>query len=78
METVQQKVKNPLRRLYNWVLHWAETPYGSYALAAVAFSESVFFPVPPDVLLIPLTLSKPKRAFFYAAMCTSFSVIGGV
>ena len=46
-----------LRRLYDWVLHWAETPYGTWALFLLAFSESSFFPIPPDVLLAPLALA---------------------
>ena len=67
-----------LRRLYNWVLHWAYTPYGSPALFVLAFSEASFFPVPPDVLLMVLSISKPKRAFYYAFLCTIGSVIGGI
>ncbi len=67
-----------VRRLYDWVLHWAETPYGTPALGLLAFAESSFFPPPPDPLLIALALSKPKRAFFYAAVCSSASVIGGL
>ena len=47
---------NIVRRLYDWVLHWAETPYGTIALIALAFSESSFFPVPSDVLLIALAI----------------------
>jgi membrane protein YqaA with SNARE-associated domain len=43
-----------LRRMYDWVIRWAETPYGNWALFAIAFSESSFFPIPPDVLLIAL------------------------
>ncbi|HEC97344.1 MAG TPA: DedA family protein [Nitrospirae bacterium] len=66
-----------LRRLYDWVLHWAETPYGVPALFLLAVAESSFFPVPPDVLLIALSLSLRKRAFYYAAVCTAGSVIGG-
>ncbi len=69
---------NYLKRLYNWVLHWADTPYGSRALFLLAFSEASFFPVPPDVLLMVLCISRPRRAFFYALLCTSGSVIGGV
>jgi membrane protein YqaA with SNARE-associated domain len=67
----------PLRRLYDWVLHWAETPYGSPALFLLAVAESSFFPVPPDVLLIALGLSIPRRSFRYAALCTVGSVLGG-
>ncbi len=66
-----------VRRLYDWVLHWAETPYGIPALFLLAVAESSFFPVPPDVLLIALSLSLRKRAFYYAAVCTVGSVIGG-
>ncbi len=66
-----------LRKLYDWVLSWAYTPYGSPALFFLAFSESSFFPVPPDVLLIPLGLSKPKKALHYAALSSLGSVIGG-
>jgi len=66
-----------LRRLYSWVLHWAETPYGSWALFLLALSESSFFPVPPDVLLIALAVSIPKRSFKYALICTAGSLIGG-
>ncbi len=66
-----------LKRLYNWVLHWANTPYGTPALFLLAFAESSFFPIPPDVLLIALSLSIPKKAFKYAAVCTVGSVLGG-
>ncbi len=66
-----------VRRLYNWVLHWAETPYGTPALAILAFAESSFFPLPPDILLIALSVAKPKRALFYALVCTAASVAGG-
>ncbi|MCX7838821.1 MAG: DedA family protein [Anaerolineae bacterium] len=66
-----------LKRLYQWVLHWAETPYGVPALFVLAFAESSFFPVPPDVLLIALSLSIPKNAFKYALVCAAGSVTGG-
>lgn len=66
-----------VRRLYDWVLHWAETPYGVPALFLLAAAESSFFPVPPDVLLIALSLSLRRRAFYYAAVCTVGSVAGG-
>ncbi len=66
-----------IRRLYDWVLHWAETPYGSWALFFLAFAESSFFPIPPDVLLIALALSIPARAFRYALICLAGSVAGG-
>lgn len=67
-----------IRRLYDWVLHWADTPYGTPALGILSFAESSFFPVPPDVLLIALGIGKPKRAFFYALVCSLASVAGGV
>ncbi len=66
------------KKLYDWVLHWAETPYAMPALFLLAFSESSFFPLPPDVLLIALALSLPKKAFRYAAVCTFGSVLGGM
>jgi len=67
-----------LRKLYDWVLHWAETPYGSWALFIFAFAESSFFPVPPDVLLIALAISIPARALRYALICSAGSVLGGM
>jgi len=66
-----------LKSLYNWVLHWADTPYGMPALFLLAFAESSFFPIPPDVLLIALSLSIPAKAFRFAAVCTIGSVLGG-
>ncbi|MBI5181854.1 MAG: DedA family protein [Nitrospirae bacterium] len=67
-----------LKRLYDWVLHWANTPYGTPALFFLAFAESSFFPIPPDVLLIALGLSIPQKAFKYALICTIGSVLGGI
>ncbi|MDP8257006.1 MAG: YqaA family protein [Candidatus Alcyoniella australis] len=67
-----------MRRLYDWVLHWAETPYGSWALGLLAVAESSFFPIPPDPLLIVLVLGKRSKAMFFAALTTLGSVIGGV
>lgn len=67
-----------VRRLYDWVLHWAETPYGTPALFVLSFSESSFFPIPPDVLQIALSVSKPKRAFYYAAVSLVASVLGAI
>jgi membrane protein YqaA with SNARE-associated domain len=66
-----------LRRLYSWVLSWAETAYGTWALFILAFCESSFFPVPPDILLIALAVSIPKRSFYYAMVCSAGSVLGG-
>ncbi len=67
-----------IKKLYDWVLHWAETPYAVPALFILAFAESSFFPVPPDVLLIALAISIPKKAFKFALICMLGSVIGGV
>jgi membrane protein YqaA with SNARE-associated domain len=66
------------RRLYDWVLHWAESPHGATALFILAFAESSFFPIPPDVLLIALAIGVPKRSFRFAAICTVGSVLGGM
>lgn len=66
-----------LKKLYDWVLHWAETPYGTPALFLLAFAESSFFPIPPDILLIALSLSIPHRSFRYATICSLASVLGG-
>jgi len=66
------------RRLYDWVLHWANTPYGAPALFLLAVAESSVFPVPPDVLLIALSISLPHRAWYFATVCSIGSVIGGV
>lgn len=68
----------PLKRLYHWVLHWADTPYGTPALAALSFAESSFFPIPPDVLQIALSVSRPRRSFYYAAVSAAASVLGGI
>jgi len=67
-----------IRRLYDWVMHWAETPYAVPALFILAFAESSFFPIPPDVLLIALAVSIPTRSFRYALVCLVGSVLGGM
>ena len=69
---------NPIRRLYDWVLSLAETPYAVPALFILAFAESSFFPIPPDVLLLALAVAKPKRAYYFAFWCLIGSVLGGV
>jgi hypothetical protein len=70
--------KGLLRRLYAWVLHWADTPYGTPALATMSFAESSFFPIPPDVLLVALCLGDRARAFRFAFWCSVASVLGGL
>jgi len=67
-----------LRNLYDWVLHWSETPYGATALFILAFAESSFFPVPPDALLIALVLGTTKNAFKFATICLIGSVLGAL
>ncbi|MFQ6613142.1 MAG: YqaA family protein [Fidelibacterota bacterium] len=69
---------NLIRKLYDWVLHWAETPYGIPALAILAFAEASFFPVPPDILLIALALGIRKKAFHFAFYCSLFSILGAL
>lgn len=67
-----------LRKLYDWVLHWADTPYGPLALLLLALAESSFFPVPPDPLLIALCLGAIKRSWRFAFYASVASLIGGV
>jgi membrane protein YqaA with SNARE-associated domain len=67
-----------LRRLYDWVLRLAEHPRATAALFAVSFAESSVFPIPPDVMLIPMCLARRERAWFYAGLCTVASVLGGL
>ncbi len=70
--------KPPLhRRLYNWVLAWSESKHASKALFLIAFAESSFFPVPPDVLLIALVLGSHREAWRFASICLAGSVLGG-
>jgi membrane protein YqaA with SNARE-associated domain len=64
--------------LYRWTLSLAESPRATWALGAIAFAESSFFPIPPDVILVPMSLAKPKLAWRYAAICTVMSVLGGI
>lgn len=66
-----------LRKIYDWVLHWADTPHGAWALFVLAFCESSFFPVPPDVLLIALAVGLPSGAFRFALICSAGSLLGG-
>ena len=69
---------NYLRRLYEWILHWAETKYGVPALFLLALAESSFFPIPPDVLLIPLALGARSKAIRFALVCSVASIVGGI
>jgi membrane protein YqaA with SNARE-associated domain len=74
-------LKAPLRwlkKLYNWTMHWAKTKQAPYALFGIAFIESSFFPIPPDVLLIAMVMSDKKKWLKFAAICTVGSVIGAL
>jgi membrane protein YqaA with SNARE-associated domain len=66
-----------IKRVYDWCIDAAHKPYALWILAIVSFAESSFFPVPPDVMLVPMSLAQPKRAWVYAGVCTVASVIGG-
>jgi membrane protein YqaA with SNARE-associated domain len=67
-----------LRKLYDWAMGLAASKHAPAGLFAVSFAESSFFPVPPDVMLAPMVLARPERAFVYAGICTAASVIGGL
>ncbi len=66
------------RRLYHWTLSLSASPRAPVALGAVSFAESSFFPIPPDVVLLPMALARPEKAYTYAAICTVTSVLGGL
>lgn len=67
-----------LRKLYDWVFVQARKPNAEKALAVVSFAEASFFPIPPDVMLAPMILSRPDRAYRYAAVCSAASLLGGL
>src|SRR5579864_3736873 len=67
-----------LRRIYDWCIAAADKPYALWILTAVSFAESSFFPVPPDIMLLPMSLARPRRAWVYASVCTLASVAGGI
>lgn len=67
-----------MNRLYSRVLALAASRHAMWAMAAVSFAESSFFPLPPDILLIPMILARPRRAWLIAAVCTAASVLGGL
>ena len=68
-----------LKRLYDWTpVALANRPAAPYALGAISFAESSFFPIPPDVVLAPMVLARPERGYRYALICTIASVIGGL
>jgi membrane protein YqaA with SNARE-associated domain len=67
-----------LRKIYNWCIDAAGKPHATWILGAVSFMESSFLPVPPDIMLIPMSLARPDRAWRFAAICTLTSVAGGM
>jgi membrane protein YqaA with SNARE-associated domain len=67
-----------IRKIYDWVLDWSESKYGPFALFCLAFAESSFFPIPPDVLLIALALGARKKSFQFAIICSLASIAGGL
>lgn len=71
-------MSNPLRRLYEWTMKQAAGPQAEKALAGVSFAESSFFPIPPDVMLVPMILAAPDKAWRLAGICTVASVLGGL
>lgn len=66
------------RKTYDWVMRLAGSRHAPAGLAVVSFAESSFFPIPPDVMLGPMVLARPERAFVYAGICTAASVLGGL
>ncbi len=72
------KSGGPLKRLYDYCMDWIAGPYGVWTLFVIAFVESSFFPIPPDVFLIAMCIAAPTRAFKYAAICAAGSVLGGM
>lgn len=67
-----------LRKLYDFVLRQAAGRHATTSLAVVSFTESSFFPVPPDVMLAPMVFARPEKAYFYATVCTAASVLGAI
>ena len=70
--------RSPLRRMYDWCIEAAHKPHAMWTMGAIAFAESSFFPVPPDVMLTPMSLARPQRAYVMALWCTIASVSGGL
>ena len=66
-----------MKKLYDWTMSLAASPHAVWALAGISFAESSFFPVPPDVILVPMVLAERQKAWFYAAVCSLASVAGG-
>lgn len=67
-----------LRRLYDWCVAAADKPHAIWTMGAISFAESSFFPIPPDVMLVPMALARPGRAYVFATWCMLTSVAGGI
>ena len=67
-----------LRRSYDWMIAVSAKPAATWVLGAVSFAESSFFPLPPDIMLVPMAVAQPRKAWFYAGLCTITSVLGGI
>jgi membrane protein YqaA with SNARE-associated domain len=67
-----------LRKLYDWCIAAADKPHAIWLMGAIAFAESSVFPIPPDTMLIPMSLARPQRAWAFATLCTATSVAGGL
>jgi membrane protein YqaA with SNARE-associated domain len=78
MAKIMANLHETLLNLLHWVESWAQSPHGGWALFGLAFAESSFFPIPPDVLLIALALGDPSKSFVFASICAAGSVLGGV
>jgi membrane protein YqaA with SNARE-associated domain len=77
-DLMTEKSKNPLRRIYDWTLSLAERKFSGLWLGLISFAEASFFPIPPDILLLPLCLGNLKKAFSFALICSVASVLGGL
>lgn len=77
-QTPEKKRHGFVRRIYDWVLHWADTPWAVPALFLISFAESSFFPIPPDVLLIALCVGDRAKSWSFALWCSIASVLGGL
>lgn len=78
MHDTAPKKAGPIRRLYDWTISWADRPHGTWALFLIAFAESSFFPIPPDVLLVALCFGAREKWARYALVCTVGSILGAV
>ena len=78
MKKIFEYPMNFIRKCYDWTINWSKTKYASWALFFIAFAESSFFPVPPDVLLIPMVIAERKKWFQIALICSLGSVLGAL